>query len=50
MHLACYGKYIEVIQLLKQKDLDLHTPKDRVIKTTCWYITVVVIVYYLKNA
>ena len=35
MHWACVGRRFEVIQLLRQEGLDLHTPKDKVIKTTC---------------
>ena len=33
MHCACAGRHLEVIQLLRRKGLDLHTPKDKVINT-----------------
>ena len=35
IHCACYGRRLEVIQLLRQKGLDLHSPRDEVINTTC---------------
>ena len=32
MHRACVGRQLQVIQLLRRHGLDVHTPKDKVIK------------------
>ncbi len=35
MHQACAERQLEVIHILRKEGLDLYTPEDKVIKTTC---------------